>query len=514
MGNKKNTTNQHQNRGKFKHRISPNRQPKKHEDKETVQPNRENVSPLEGSRVINLDYLASFVNNVSAHSQSCKEGTISLTGESYRNGLASILSARCSGCRMEMAFPTSSRLGSQGCGRRWECNLAAVWGQVVTGGGHSSLNESLSVLGVPTMGKKAFMATEKALDRCWWEILEQSMKEAAEEEKRLAIEKGSFHEGVPAIDVVLDGGWCKRTHKHSYNAKSGVAIIIGLETGKLLHIGVRNKYCSVCEIAEKQGKEPQNHDCHKNWEGASSSMETDIILEGFKNAERKYGLRYIRFVGDGDSSVHPTLIAEVPVWGHAIRKVECANHATKCYRAALEKLVAEKPKYKGRGKLTEGMRKRLTGAARSAIKMRSSICDKKLAAELLRQDLYNGPLHCFGIHTNCSPDYCRGVQATNGSTNTDTHTENPAHTSSPQSDETTIITVADNEKQVWDDVMEETDVDALGSAPAQPSVEVDPEMLSDIQRLVGRLIGKAEQLLGMETKQSTVYILISQYYIM
>ena len=72
-------------------------------------------------------------------------------------------------------------------------------------------------------------------------------------------------------------------------------------------------------------------------------METDIILEGFKNVERKYGLRYIRFVGDGDSSVYPTLIAEVPVWGHAIRKIECAYLATKCYRAALEKLVAEKP---------------------------------------------------------------------------------------------------------------------------------------------------------------------------
>ena len=157
---------------------------------------------------------------------------------------------------MEIAFPTSSRCGS---GMRWECNLAAVWGQMATGGGHSSLNESLSVLGVPTMGKKAFMATEKILGRRWRETLEQSMKEAAEEEKRIAIEKGSFHEGVPSISVVVDGGWCKHTHRHSYNAKSGVAIIIGLKTGKLLHIGVRNKYCSVCAIAE--------NDCYKNWDG-------------------------------------------------------------------------------------------------------------------------------------------------------------------------------------------------------------------------------------------------------
>ena len=52
---------------------------------------------------------------------------------------------------------------------------------------------------------------------------------------------------------------------------------------------------------------------------SSSAMETDIILEGFKRAERDHGVRYIRFVGDGDrfvgdgdSSVFPTLIAEVP----------------------------------------------------------------------------------------------------------------------------------------------------------------------------------------------------------
>ena len=32
------------------------------------------------------------------------------------------------------------------------------------------------------------------------------MKEAAGEEKRNAIERGSFHEGVPVIAVIVDGG--------------------------------------------------------------------------------------------------------------------------------------------------------------------------------------------------------------------------------------------------------------------------------------------------------------------
>ena len=90
------------------------------------------------------------------------------------------------------------------------------------------------------------------------------------------------------------------------------------------------------------------------------------MLEGFQEAERVHGVRYTRFVGDGDSSVHTTLVQSAPVRGHAIKKQECANHACKCYRSALEKLV-QKPAYKGKGGLTERMCKRLASAARCAI---------------------------------------------------------------------------------------------------------------------------------------------------
>lgn len=51
------------------------------------------------------------------------------------------------------------------------------------------------------------------------------------EERRIAIEKKSYHQGVPCIAVIADGGWSKRTHKHSYNGLGGVGIIIGKETG-------------------------------------------------------------------------------------------------------------------------------------------------------------------------------------------------------------------------------------------------------------------------------------------
>ena len=96
---------------------------------------------------------------------------------------------------------------------------------MATGGGHSQLKETMSVLGVPVMTKKYFVQTERSIGEWWKKELQEAMVEAGKEEKRLAEERGDYHEEVPAITVVVDGGWSKRSHRHSYNAKSGVGII-------------------------------------------------------------------------------------------------------------------------------------------------------------------------------------------------------------------------------------------------------------------------------------------------
>ena len=350
-----------------------------------------------GSRIINMDKLKQYTSDLTLHA-SCCGGSIILNGET-RYGLASILTGQCSKC---IKLETSPKVKGPSKYARWECNLEAVWGQMAIGGGHSHLEESMGVLGVPVMTKASFINTEREIGQWWKEKLTESMLEAGREEKRLAEERGSFHEGVPAITVIMDGGWSKRSHKHSYNANSGVGIIVGKETGKLLHVGVRNKFCSACA----QNIPKDKHHCFKNLDASSSEMETDVIVEGFIEAERVHGVRYTTVIGDGDSSVYPSLIQQVPGWGHCIRKLECANHCCKCYRGSLEKLVQENPSYKGSGGLTEKMRRRLVSAARCAIKMRSKEVDRRVGIGLLKKDLLNGPNHCFGNHQNCSADFC------------------------------------------------------------------------------------------------------------
>ena len=124
-----------------------------------------------------------------------------------------------------------------------------------------------------------------------------------------------FHQGVSYISVVADGGW---SHKHSYNAKSGVAVIFGLHTKKIF-LGVRNKYCSLCAVAENKGQDPQQHTCYRNWNGSSCAMESDIIAEAFRLSEVTHGIRFLKLVGDGNSSVLATIRQRV-VYGSYVEK--------------------------------------------------------------------------------------------------------------------------------------------------------------------------------------------------
>ena len=402
MGNKKN-----QRKSYNKHHRHVYRRKKVPSQKLRGSKNLEHkqLESIDGSRIVNLDQLQQYIDELVSHARQC-QGSITLNGET-RNGLASLLSSCCTCCGHEVILQTAKKVKGPNGYQRWECNLAAVWGQMSTGGGHSVLQESLSTIGVPVMSKSSFIHTERDIGESWRAQLNKSMIEAGKEESKLAMERNDYHHGVPAITVYVDGGWSKRSHKHSYNANSGVAIIIGKATGKLLYLGVRNKYCSACA----QGIPTDKHQCYKNWASSSSEMETDILLEGFRVAESTHGVRYMRMVGDGDSSVYPTLLLSVPVWGRDIQKVECANHACKCYRSGLERLAQDSSAYRGAaGGLTKRMRTRLVSAARSAIRMRSKESDQKKAVKLLERGLINGPLHCFGQHNHCSPDFCTAAR--------------------------------------------------------------------------------------------------------
>ena len=505
--------------------------------------------------IINLELLSKHIEDVTRRVATCSAclklskstDAITIIGEKHRNGLASIMGCKFNGCRQEIKFATSTKTSGLSGKSYWTNNLAAVWGQMTVGGGFNSLQESLSVLGVPVMTKQSFIDTERTIGKWWWTALEQSMSAAGKEEKQIAIQQRHYHDGIPAITVIVDAGWCKRTHKHSYNALSGVGVTFGKETKKLLYIGVRNKFCSACEKGSNK-----EHECFRNWDGSSSSMESDIILEGFRMTEKQR-----------------------------------ANHAVKCYRSALENLVKDKPHYKGRHKLTEGQRKRLASAVRCAIIMRSNDVDtkkveKRRAAFLLQEDILNSVYHCFGSHHKCKADYCKklrskqpsvpsptkdAVGSPDAASSTDEHSSNGSPSSGTSGDllsssiqdtssscstpdttdtsfnrsnpdisssslnssildadasmpsTSTVATTDDldealsivlqEQQKSWEDATADTQI-YLADDDLDPPMPLDNQMICDIQKIASRLAAKSSQLLGMlshELEHETVYLI-------
>lgn len=335
--------------------------------------------------------------------------------------------------------------------------------------------------------------------------MSQEIIKAGEGEKNLAIERNDFFQGVPSITVVVDGGWSKRSHKHSYNAKSGVALIVGKETNKLLYLGIRNKFCSICTIAHNKKLSPKKHTCYKNWSGSSSEMEVDILLSGFNAAEAMHGLRYMRVIGDGDSSVISNIQQYVRIWGNMVHKVECANHAMKCYRNRLEKIVVDFPMYKGKRGLTQKAIKRLVVGARCAIKMHSSTKN----VQQLRKDLRNGPSHVFNDHTHCSPTFCKVVAKTTETNQVelaDGTTEPPSNSIQDSTQDTdsglssTLEAILTEEVQQAIELHNEED-EARGQSDSDSCSRknIPDDLFFQILRAGDRLVSMAPQLISNST---------------
>ena len=517
---------------------------------------------LDGCRIINLECLAAIIMTTSCHIATCDAARFSvqgggqalvLEGEVNRFGLASILACRCKGCGKLFRLETQKKVRDPNGILRYEVNMAAVWGGVAAGIGGAKLNEILGTAGVPGMDRKTFCEIEHRLGGWFTKVLEKEMRLAAEEEKQRAIQLGHYHNGVPYITVILDGGWSKRSHKHSYNALGGVGVIIGAFTKKLLHVGVKVKYCAICSRYDKLGEKKSDkppHECFKNWDASSRQMESQVILEGFLEAETKFGMKYLRYVGDGDSSVHARLISEGPDWcrSTSFQKIECANHCCKCFRTALEKLVTDNPSYKGKGKLTKLARVRMTGAMRAAIKVHSLShkAGNSKAALDLRNEILNIPLHVFGYHEKCSAHFCKVVQGKlrlgevnskdcdtethskldncdsgsgtdhldnnatvcnkgiditsfgNTTQNTDNHNDNGC-TSTSFDESHYVSNILGDQALFWTEGMGEEDLLKSRGQCLSEKMEIDSKMYVNIYQIVLRYANKADKLLDNET---------------
>ncbi|ODM91394.1 Chromosome-anchoring protein RacA [Orchesella cincta] len=238
--------------------------------------------------------------------------------------------------------------------------------------------------------------------------LKKTLKAAGEEERRLAIEADEFvmfkGERVPAIKVVCDGSWSKRSYGHSYNSKYGNAAILGVRTGKVLFVGERMTTCKMCQSNERYNRTIP-HACHKNWSGPSTAMEADLIYEGFSKSVEMHGIVYEFFVADGDSSTYARIKDVYQEF--TVKKIECINHVIRNLNTKLRNIAGNSVKRRCISKeerslpRMESRFKRVGLAVQSACRYYKDLGNWETNWKNLREDIKNIPYHIFGRHNSC-----------------------------------------------------------------------------------------------------------------
>ena len=79
-------------------------------------------------------------------------------------------------------------------------------------------------------------------------------------------------------------GWQKRSSGRRYDSSGGHTFIIGERIKGIIGMVLYSKACRKCDAAEKIREETEEHECPKNFEGSSKSMEASAILKMVEDA--------------------------------------------------------------------------------------------------------------------------------------------------------------------------------------------------------------------------------------
>ena len=170
-------------------------------------------------------------------------------------------------------------------------------------------------------------------------------------------------------DVSLDGTWQKKGH----SSKNRVVTVISgpptATTGKCLdyHFMSNKIMYKGCQTCSKRQDDPNynewknNHNCHINHTKSSGAMEAAGAVTIFKRSLDKHKLRYVLYIGDGDTSSFNKVNNSKPYGYFEIIKKECVGHVQKCLGTRLRtlrttlkgKILSDRKKISGRGKLTD-----------------------------------------------------------------------------------------------------------------------------------------------------------------
>lgn len=266
--------------------------------------------------------------------------------------LASNVNLVCESCETELqvgeACKTAHGRPDNRCrSDNFAINVLYVLGFISMGDGGAEAARLLGLLDLPndtTMETRSFVMIEERIGPAIRAVTEEIIQENLVREVKATVDAASFvlwkqaldenaiagavldqdKKQYPKIDVSYDMAWQQRSSGHRYNSASGHGLFIGKHTRLPISMEVKSKLCNFCSSWHKnkdnESFDPPIHECWKNHEGSSSSMEPIACLDMTVNLFKKQRVAVSTICADDDASTRSLLR-----WSNADYKI---NHNT------------------------------------------------------------------------------------------------------------------------------------------------------------------------------------------
>ena len=277
-------------------------------------------------------------------------------------GLAQRIILRCDGDDADCSWEYSTYLSERvkvGEHKRFDINIRSIAAFREIGRGKTHIDTFHRVMNMcPPFSHSNYDEMVKDMSIGYIEAMNDSIEAAASnvknESKTNEVDETVSNvdeNGLVDCDVSLDGAWQRR----GYASLNGFVSAIERVTDKVIDVEIMTKTCRACTNWNGRKNDPgyiiwrANHNCPINHEGSSSSMESEGAVKIFMRSIEKFNVRYVNYIGDGDSSAFAKVIESNPYPDITVNKLECIGHIQKRVGSNLIKLTQQNSSIKGRG---------------------------------------------------------------------------------------------------------------------------------------------------------------------
>ena len=312
-----------------------------------------------GYKLLNVNMLCQGINNATICAK-CKhsKSKLELFEKSEKFGLGEKLFWQCNLCHNITEFQSSAKVFTDKVRRHrkaYDINIRSVYAATTVGIGRKGMQKICGIFDLPKpISSKPYNVLLKTLSEKSVGEAEAIMNNSATKLGSIMLakypdlvevdENGKF---IYKVSVTVDGTWQKRGH----TSKVGVVFVIAVLTGEVLDYAVKSLVCHQC-VSHKDNTSIE-HDCSINHSGSSDQMETQGAKEIFLRSVEKRNMKYVEFVGDGDSGCFGSVkeaCYEKYGDGYVVVKEECVGHVQKRMGTGLREY---KRKMRGK-KLSDG----------------------------------------------------------------------------------------------------------------------------------------------------------------